>query len=414
MKTRASASSNGSRTRNLFPILSRKMRGHPLVYLDNGATTQKPSSVLSAMDSFYKKSYANVHRGIHTLSEEATVAYEHAHENVADFIGASSLREIVFTRGTTDSFNMLSRMLTQTFSRGDEIIVSQAEHHSNLVPWQQLAQQKGLKLSFIPYDSRTGELHWEKLEKMISKKTKVVSLTHVSNVLGFISPLKKISKLVHDHNALLSVDAAQSVARLPINVKKMGVDFLSFSGHKMYGPTASGVLYGREDLFSSLEPAYYGGDMVREVTLNKSTWNDLPWKFEPGTPPIVEGIGLGAAVDFLRAYPLEDIFSHEKKIMAHAMNGLSSLGNITIYGPSSPEQRAGVLAFNVKHVHAHDLSSLLNEDGVAIRAGHHCAMPLMTALNIPASARASFAVYTEKSDIDALVEGVRKAQTIFK
>jgi cysteine desulfurase/selenocysteine lyase len=414
MKTRSSSPSEQARARNAFPILSRQMRGHPLVYLDNGATTQKPLSVLSAMDSFYKNSYANVHRGIHTLSEEATVAYEHAHENVANFINASSLREIIFTRGTTDSFNMLSRMLTQNFSRGDEIIVSHAEHHSNLVPWQQLAQQKGLKLSFIPYDSTTGELDWNKLEKMISKKTKVVSLTHVSNVLGFISPLKKISKLVHDHRALLSVDAAQSVARLPIDVKKMGIDFLSFSGHKMYGPTASGVLCGCEDLLSALEPVYFGGDMVREVTLNHSTWNDLPWKFEPGTPPIVESIGLSAAVDFLRRYPFEDIFPHEKKIMSHAMNGLSSLGGVTLYGPSSPAQRAGVLSFNVKNVHAHDLSSLLNEDGVAIRAGHHCAMPLMNVLNIPASARASFAVYTEKSDIDTFVESVRKAQTIFK
>lgn len=402
-----------SRIRKQFPILSRKVNGNPLVYLDNGATTQKPSSVLDAMDSFYKTSYANVHRGIHTLSEEATVKYEHAHENVAKFIGAKSMREIIFTRGTTESFNLLSRMLTQNLSRGDEIIVTQAEHHSNLVPWQQLAIQKGLKLSFVPLHAKTGELDWLAFEKMLSKKTKVVSLHHVSNVLGSISPLKKISKLVHDAGALLSVDAAQSVARLPIDVSRMGIDFLAFSGHKMYGPTASGVLYGREDLLSSYEPVFYGGDMVREVTLNNSTWSDLPWKFEPGTPPIVESTGLSAAVDFLRGFPFEDIYSHEKKLLSHTLNAFSALKGVTVYGPSSPSSRAGVIAFNVKNVHAHDLSSLLNEDGIAIRAGHHCAMPLMNVLNIPASARASFGVYNTKEDVDALVRGVAKAQKIF-
>lgn len=407
------SSFNETAIRKQFPILSRKINGKPLVYLDNGATTQKPQSVLTAMDSFYKTSNANVHRGIHTLSEEATVKYEHAHRNVGDFIGASSFREIIFTRGTTESFNMLSRMLTQNLQRGDEIILTQAEHHSNLVPWQQLAAQKGLKLSFIPLNTKTGELNWPAFEKMLSKKTKVVSLAHVSNVLGSIAPLKKISKLVHDTGAVLSVDAAQSVARLPIDVKRMGVDFLAFSGHKMYGPTGSGILYGRESLLADIEPVFYGGDMVREVHFAKSTWNELPWKFEPGTPSITEGIGLSAAVDFLRSLPFENIYPHEQSLMKHTLNEFSNLSGISVYGPASPSARAGVVSFNVKNVHAHDLSSLLNEDGIAIRAGHHCAMPLAGVLTIPASARASFGVYNTKDDVDALVKGIQKAQKIF-
>ncbi len=403
-----------SAVRKQFPIFSRKMNGKPLVYLDNGATTQKPLSVLAAMDSFYKTSNANVHRGIHTLSEEATIAYEHAHDNVAQFIGASSLREIIFTRGTTESFNMLSRMLTQDLKRGDEIILSQAEHHSNLVPWQQLAIQKGLKVKFVPLNQKTGELNWEVFEKMLSQKTKVVSLAHVSNVLGSIAPLKKISKLSHGAGALFCVDAAQSVARLPIDVKRMGIDFLAFSGHKMYGPTGSGVLYGREDLLSQMEPVFYGGDMVREVTFNTSTWNDLPWKFEPGTPAIAEGIGLSAAVDFLRTFPLDAIYSHEQKLLKRTLDAFSALDGISIYGPLSPSARAGVVSFNVKGVHPHDLASLLNEDGIAIRAGHHCAMPLASVLDIPASTRVSFGVYNTLSEVDALVNGIKKAQKIFK
>ncbi len=404
---------NDAHLRKQFPILSRKINGKPLVYLDNAATTQKPESVLRAMDTFYKTSNANVHRGIHTLSEEATLQYEHAHENVAKFVGATSMREIVFTRGTTESFNLLARMLTQNLSRGDEIILTHAEHHSNLVPWQQLAIQKGLKLKFIPLDKKTSELNWSAFENLLSKKTKVVSLAHVSNMLGSIAPLKKISKLTRDAGAFLCVDAAQSVARLPIDVKRTGIDFLAFSGHKMYGPTGSGVLYGREDLLSSIEPVSFGGDMVREVTLNKSTWNDLPWKFEPGTPSIAEGIGLSAAVDFLRRTTLDKINAHEQKLLKHTLNSLSALKNISIYGPRSAKDRAGVVSFNVKHVHPHDLSSLLNEDGIAIRAGHHCAMPLAHALDIPASARASFGVYNTLNEVDALVNGIKKAQTIF-
>lgn len=406
-------SPSSSPQRAKFPILSRRINGKPLVYLDNGATTQKPASVLSAMDTFYKTSYANIHRGIHTLSEEATIQYEHAHQNVADFIGAKSMKEIVFTHGTTDSFNMLSRMLAPTLSRGDEIIISHAEHHSNLVPWQQLAREKKLTLSFIPLNKKTGEIDWTAFEKMLSKKTKVVSLTHVSNVLGSISPLKKLSKLTHDAGALLSVDAAQSVARLPLDVSRAGVDFLAFSGHKMYGPTGIGVLFGRESLLSQLEPAYFGGDMVREVTLSASTWNDLPWKFEPGTPPIVEGIGLNAAVDFLRSFPFEKILPHERALIKQTLDGLHNMKNVHVYGPSSPSARAGVVSFNLKNVHPHDVASLLNEDGIAIRAGTHCAMPLARELNIPASARASFAVYNTPSDVDALLASLAKAQKIF-
>ena len=401
------------RIRNQFPILSRKINGKPLVYLDNAATTQKPQSVLSAMDSFYQTSNANVHRGIHTLSEEATVQFEHAHENVGKFIGAASMREIIFTRGTTESFNLLARMLSQDMNKGDEIFLTQAEHHSNLVPWQQKALKKGFNVKFVPLNKETGELDWSALEKMLSKKTKVVSLAHVSNVLGSIAPLKQLSKLAHDAGALVCVDAAQSVARLPIDVKRLGIDFLAFSGHKMYGPTGSGVLYGREDLLNTLEPVFFGGDMVREVTFNTSTWNDLPWKFEPGTPAIAEGIGLSAAVDFLRDISLSVIHLHEQKLLKHVQNELSTLKGISIYGPLRSTNRAGVVSFNVNHVHPHDLASLLNEDGIAIRAGHHCAMPLAGVLDIPASARASFGVYNTLAEVDALVQGIKKAQKIF-
>ncbi len=398
--------------RKQFPILSRKVLGKPLVYLDNAATTQKPLSVLNAMDDFYRMHNANVHRGIHSLSEEATVAYEHAHENVAKLIHAKSMAEIIFTRGTTDSFNMLAHMIEPELKQGDEILISEVEHHSNLVPWQQLAKRKKLVLKFIPYSPKLKSLDFSHVDKLITSKTKLVSITHVSNMLGCISPIEKIAKLAHAKGALFAVDAAQSIARIQIDVQKLGVDFLAFSGHKMYGPTGIGVLYGKKDLLSRMSPAYFGGDMVREVSFLDATWNDLPWKFEAGTPPIAEGIGLSAAVDFIRKIGYSQITLHEKTLLKYAQSALSSIKGAEIYGPS-PNQRAGVISFNVKKVHAHDLASLLNENGVAIRAGHHCTMPLHGLLKIPASARMSVGVYNTKEEIDTLVERVRLAQGIF-
>lgn len=404
---------NVSRIRKEFPILSRKVGKKPLVYLDNAATTQKPLLVLLAMDSYYRMSNANVHRGIHRLAEEATLAYEHAHQNVADFIHASSMKEIIFTRGTTDSLNMLARMLASKVKKGDEILVSQMEHHSNLVPWQQLVHSKGATLRFIPVSPKTGLLNLSSLSRLITRRTKIVSIPHVSNVLGTIVPVKEIVKRAHDVGALVVLDAAQSVPHLALDVKKLGVDFACFSGHKMYGPTGIGVLYGKESLLNELEPVSFGGEMVREVTYQNATWNDLPWKFESGTPPIAEGIGLSAAVDFLRKVGMDSVRAHEKTLLAHAYKRLSSMKGISVYGPSSIADRSGVLAFNVKGIHPHDVAAWLNEDGVAVRAGHHCAMPLSKLLGIPSSARLSVGVYNTKEEIDVLVESLARAQVVF-
>lgn len=398
--------------RSQFPILSRKIGTKPLIYLDNAATTQKPVSVLNAMDHYYRNSNANVHRGIHKLAEEATMAYEDAHQKVATFIGAKSMNEVVFTRGTTDSLNMLARMLSVHVKKGDEIVVTQIEHHSNLIPWQQVAQAKGAKLNFIHLDKKTGLLDLSNLKKIITSKTKIVSLPHVSNVLGVIVPVKEIAARAHEVGALVVVDAAQSIPHMPVNVRTLGADFICFSGHKMYGPTGIGVMWGSEAALNALEPVYFGGEMVREVYYDRATWNSIPWKFEAGTPPIAEGVGLGAAVDFLSKITMPVVRAHEKKLVTYAYNELLAVPGVTIYGPE-PANRSGLVAFNVKQVHPHDLSSLLNEDGIAIRAGHHCAMPLAHLLNIPASARASFGIYNTKEEVDALVASVNKAQAIF-
>jgi cysteine desulfurase/selenocysteine lyase len=395
-----------------FPILSRKIGKHSLVYLDNAATTQKPLTVLKAMDAYYRLHNANVHRGIYRLAEEATLAYELAHQKTADFIHAQSMREIIFTRGTTDSLNMLARMLSSSVEKGDEIVVSQIEHHSNLIPWQQLANAQKAALKFIPLDKKSGMLDLSRIDKIITSKTKIVSIPHVSNVLGTIVPIKEIARRAHKVGAVVSVDAAQSVPHMPVNVRSLECDFFSFSGHKMYGPTGIGVLWGKESLLNHLEPVSFGGEMVREVYYDRATWNDLPWKFEAGTPPIAEGVGLSAAIDFLQKQGMEKVRAHEKELVKYAYDKLFALKNISIYGPE-PKFRSGVITFNATPVHPHDLASLLNEKGIAIRAGHHCAMPLATLLNISASARASFGIYNTQQEVDLLVESIKKAQSIF-
>lgn len=395
-----------------FPILKRKIRGKNLTYLDNAATTQKPLQVLRAMEEYYENHNANVHRGIHKLSEEATLAFEHAHENVAKFIHARSMKEIVFTRNSSDSLNTIARMLEPEIKRGDEIIVSQLEHHSNLIPWQQLAKRKNAKLRFLPLNKENFLLHEEKLEKMLSSKTKVLSIAHASNVLGTIPSIKKLAKLAHVNGTKVVVDMAQSVGHFPVDVNDLDVDFAAFSGHKMYGPTGIGVLYGKEALLQEIEPVNFGGDMVRSVSFDAATWNDLPWKFEYGTPMIAEGVGLNAAVDYLRKIGMHHVQKHEQKLLKYAHEHLHKMKSISLYGPRW-DKKVGVVAFNVKNAHPHDVASILDVDGIAIRAGNHCTMPLHNLLKIPSSSRASFGIYNTEKDIDALLEGIKKVEKVF-
>ena len=395
-----------------FPILKRKIRGKNLTYLDNAATTQKPLSVLRAMDDYYEHHNANVHRGIHKLSEEATLAFEHAHENVAKFIHAKSMKEIVFTRNCSDSLNTIARMLEPGIKRSDEIIVSQVEHHSNLVPWQQLAKRKGATLRFLPLDKDSFLLHEEKLPHLLNSKTKVLAITHASNVLGTIPAIKKLTKLAHAKGTTVVVDMAQSVGHFPIDVKDLDVDFAAFSGHKMYGPTGIGVMYGKESLLQETEPVSFGGDMVRSVSFDSATWNDLPWKFEYGTPMIAEGVGLSAAVDFLRKIGMQNVQKHEQKLLQYAHEHLHKMKSVSLYGPHW-KKKVGVVAFNVKNAHPHDVASILDVDGIAIRAGNHCTMPLHALLKIPSSSRASFGIYNSEKDVDALVDGIMKVEKIF-
>jgi len=394
-----------------FPILDVKVNNKPLVYLDNAATTQKPKVVINAVKDYYENYNANIHRSIHKLGEEATLAYETAHRKVSDFINAG-FEEIIFTKGTTESLNLLAYSLGNKLNAGDEIVISQMEHHSNFVPWQQLAQRKNLKLKFIEIDEN-GLLKEESIDENITKKTKIVSLTHVSNVLGTVNDVENIAKITHDNDALLIVDAAQSVPHMPVDVKKLNCDFMAFSGHKMLGPTGIGCLYGKKDLLEKMDPFLYGGEMIKEVTFEHTKFNDLPWKFEAGTTNIAQGIGLGVAIDYLNKIGMENIEQHEKELVKYAMEKLNEIKEIEIYGPEA-NKRSGLVAFNVKDVHAHDTAQILDSEGIAVRAGHHCAMPLASVLGIIASARASFYLYNTKDEIDKLVEGIDKVIKVFK
>jgi len=394
-----------------FPILDVKVHGKPLVYLDNAATSQKPKSVINAVKDYYENYNANIHRSIHKLGEEATVAYEEAHKKVANFIN-SDFEETIFTKSTTESLNLLAYSLTNNLKPDDEIVISQMEHHSNFVPWQQLALKKGLKLKFIEINNE-GLLDENSIKENITNKTKIVSLTHVSNVLGTINNIEEIGKIAHENNALMIVDAAQSVPHMPVDVKKLDCDFLAFSGHKMLGPTGIGVLYGKKDLLEKMDPFLYGGEMIKEVTFEHTKFNDLPWKFEAGTTNIAQGIGLGAAIDYLNKIGMENIDQHEKELVKYAYEKLSEIEEIEIYGPDA-EKRSGLVAFNVKNIHAHDTAQILDGEGIAVRAGHHCAMPLASTLGIVASTRASFYLYNTKEEIDKLIDGVKKVIKVFK
>ena len=391
-----------------FPILNVKVHGKPLVYLDNAATTQKPKVVIDAITDYYENYNANIHRSIHKLGEEATKAYEEAHRKVADFINAD-FEEVIFTKSTTESLNLLAYSLTNQLKPGDEIVISEMEHHSNFVPWQQLALKKNLKLKFIEIN-KEGLLDENSIKENITNKTKIVSLTHVSNVLGTINNIEEIGKIAHENNALMIVDAAQSVPHMPVDVKKLDCDFLAFSGHKMLGPTGIGVLNGKKELLQKMDPFLYGGDMIKEVTFENTTFNDLPWKFEAGTANIAQAIGLGAAIDYLNKIGMENIESYEKELVRYAYDKLSGIKEIEIYGP---KERSGLISFNVKNIHAHDTAQILDGEGIAVRAGHHCAMPLASKLGIVASARASFYLYNTQEEINKLVDGIKKVIEVF-
>jgi cysteine desulfurase/selenocysteine lyase len=393
-----------------FPILSRKIHNKQLVYLDNSATTQKPKQVINAITEYYSNYNSNVHRGLHKLSEEATSKFEEAHKKIAKFINAS-FEETIFTKGTTESLNLLAYSLSDQLKEGDEIVLTQMEHHSNLVPWQQISKKLGLKLKFIKIKN-DGTLDLKDLP--INKKTKIVSVTHISNFLGTINPIKEIGRIAHKNNALFVVDAAQSVPHLPIDVKDIDCDFLVFSAHKMLGPTGIGVLYGKKDLLNEMQPFNYGGDMILEVKFDDAKFNELPWKFEAGTPNIAGAIGFGATIDYLNEIGMDNIREHGKELTEYAIKKLSKVKNLEMYGPLDSEKRGALISFNLINIHPHDIVSLLDDNGIAVRGGHHCAMPTMKLMNLTGSVRASFYLYNTKEEIDYLAETLEKVKGVFK
>ncbi|MYA01045.1 MAG: cysteine desulfurase [Chloroflexi bacterium] len=394
--------------REQFPILAREVHGRPLVYLDNAATTQKPQSVIDALSHYYSTMNANIHRGLHTLAEEATAAYEDVRKQVAAFIGAGSHREVVFTRNTTESLNLLAYTLGSRLRPGDEIVLTTAEHHSNLVPWQLVTQRTGAVLRFIELND-DQQIDVDTARAAINANTRIVSIVHMSNVLGSVAPVAEISAMARSVGATMIVDAAQSAPHMPVDVSQLGADYLAFSAHKMLGPTGVGVLWGRQDLLADLDPFLGGGEMISVVTREESSWAALPHKFEAGTPNIADVVAFGAALDFLNDVGMDAIAAHDADLTQYAVERLSRLEGLDIYGPSDPAERSAVIAFNYRDIHSHDVATILDRSGVAIRAGHHCAQPLMRTLEVPATARASFYLYNERSEVDALVDGLLEA-----
>jgi cysteine desulfurase/selenocysteine lyase len=395
-----------------FPVLTRRIHDHPLVYLDSAASSQKPSSVIDTVSYYYSTAYANIHRGVYTLSEEATTAYETAHAKVSRFINAD-FEEVVFTKNTTESLNLVAYAWgLHNLRAGDEVVLTQVEHHSNIVPWQQIARRTGATVRYIRVDSQ-GKLDMDHAASLIGPRTKIVSVTHVSNVLGTVNPVREFAQMAHAHGAVICVDGAQSIPHMTIDVRSLDCDFFAFSGHKMLGPTGIGGLYGKRELLQSMEPFLYGGDMISEVTFEGATWNDLPWKFEAGTSPIVQGIGLGAAVDYLQRLGMDAVHAHEQALVSYALDQMRQVHDLEIYGPEA-NQRGGVISFNLQGVHPHDMASILDQHGVAIRGGHHCAMPLMRVLGVNGTCRASFYVYNTVDEVDALIEAVGEARRILR
>ncbi|USZ70486.1 aminotransferase class V-fold PLP-dependent enzyme [Natronosalvus halobius] len=396
-----------------YPILEREFDGSRLVYLDNAATTQTPDQVVDAMSDYYRESNANVHRGIHHLSQEASILYEEAHDRVAEFIGAEGREEIVFTKNTTESENLLAYAWGLTeLGPGDEVVLTEMEHHASLVTWQQIARRTGADVKYIQI-SDDGRLDMDHARDLVTDDTAIVSAVHVSNTLGTVNPVSELANLAHDHGAYAFIDGAQAVPTRPVDVQAIDADFYAFSGHKMAGPTGIGVLYGKRELLEDLEPYLYGGGMIEKVTFEDSTWADLPWKFEPGTPPIAEAVGLEAAIDYLEGIGMDRVRAHEEELAGYAYDRLTEFDDIEVYGPEPGPDRGGLVSFNLESVHAHDLASIMNDHAVAIRAGDHCTQPLHDKLGVAASARASFYVYNTREEVDALVEAIDGARELF-
>lgn len=396
-----------------FPILFQEINDEPLVYLDNAATSQKPQQVLDALNTYYQRDNANVHRGVHTLAERATAKYEMARQKVKTFINAKETAEVLFTRGTTTSLNWVAKSFGEAnVNEGDEIVISYMEHHSNIIPWQQLAKKQKATLRYIEL-TPTGELDLASAKKLITAKTKIVAITHVSNVLGVVNPIAELTEIAHQVGAVMVVDGAQSVPHMAVDVQQLDVDFYAFSGHKMLAPTGIGVLYGKRSLLEKMEPIEFGGEMIDFVYLEDSTWKELPWKFEAGTPNIAGAIGLGAAIDYLTEVGMEDIHHYEQELVAYVVPKLQEIPGITIYGPTDPAKRTGVITFNLEGVHPHDLATAMDMEGVAVRAGHHCAQPLMNYLEVNSTARASFYFYNTKSDADTFIKALLATKEFF-
>ncbi len=397
-----------------FPILARQVNGKPLAYLDNAATTQKPTSVIESESRYYEWINSNIHRGIHTLSEEATAAYEGARAKVAHFIGAAAAESIVFTRNATEAINLVAYSWgRKNLKEGDEILLTAVEHHSNLVPWQMTAQATGAKLQFIPLKPG-GELDLSQLDRLLTKKTKLVAITAMSNVLGTIMPVRELARKAHGVGAKILLDGAQSVPHLATKVTELQCDFLAFSAHKMLGPTGVGVLYGRPELLDAMDPFLGGGDMIMEVWPEHSTWNELPWKFEAGTPNIAGVIAFGTAIDYLSQLGMDNVRAHEKELTAYALEQLTQDPQVHLFGPRDVENRGGVISFNYGAIHPHDIGTLLDQEGIAIRAGHHCCQPFMRDQGISGTARASFYIYNTREEVDSLVKALRRAANVFE
>jgi cysteine desulfurase/selenocysteine lyase len=399
------------RLRRDFPILSQKVHGKPLVYLDNAATTQKPQAVLESLMRFYMTECSNIHRGVHLLSERATQDYEHAREKVQRFINAKDSKEIIFVRGATEGINLVA----QTFGRtrvhaGDEVVISAMEHHSNIVPWQMLCEEKGATLRVVPINER-GALIFEALENLIGPRTRLVAVTHVSNALGTVNPVESIIELAHKRNVPVLLDGAQAIQHLPVDVQRLDCDFYVFSGHKIYGPTGVGILYGKSEILEAMRPYQGGGDMISSVTFEKTIYNKIPYKFEAGTPNIAGGIGLGTAIDYVSAIGLNRIAAYEYDLLAYATEAIERIPGVRLIG-TAPD-KASVLSFTIDGIHPHDIGTILDQEGIAIRTGHHCAQPVMDFFKIPATARASFAFYNTREEIDVLIAGIRKVKEVF-
>ena len=394
-----------------FAILDQVVNDEPLVYLDNAATTQKPQVVLDALMTYYHEDNANVHRGVHTLAERATAAYEASREKFRQFINAKSTKEVLFTRGTTTGLNWVGRFAEQVLEPGDEVVISIMEHHSNIIPWQEACKKTGAKLVYAYL--KDGQLDMEDLANKITEKTKFVSLAQVSNVLGCINPVKEIAKLAHQVGAYMVVDGAQSAPHMAIDVQDLDCDFFTLSGHKMLGPTGIGVLYGKEEILNQMNPIEFGGEMIDFVYEQEATWKDLPWKFEAGTPNIAGAIALGAAVDYISNLGMENVHAYEQELVDYVLPKLQEIEGLTVYGPEDPSQHAGVIAFNIDGLHPHDVATALDYEGVAVRAGHHCAQPLINHLGISSAARASFYIYNTKEDCDKFVEAILATKEFF-